>query len=64
MFEFSRFNLQQLNNAVEQNNKYFRGYFPENQTTVSVQGSIDPWHTLGIGNNNTIGVEGLFVNSK
>lgn len=49
---------------MKENNKYYRGYFPENQTTISVQGSIDPWHTLGICNNNTIGVEGLLVNSR
>lgn len=57
-----RFNLDQIFQSVSKTNRVYHGYFPANQTTVSVQNSLDPWHTLGITNNNTIGVEALYVN--
>lgn len=62
--KLNRFDFKIVREHVKKANKFYGGYNPVVTNVASVQGSCDPWHTLGITNNNTQGVEGIFIEGK
>lgn len=56
------FTKNTLSRKVFETNIYYGGYKPAVQNVISVQGSIDPWHLLGITQNIGHKIEAVFIN--
>ncbi|KAG5677971.1 hypothetical protein PVAND_007683 [Polypedilum vanderplanki] len=50
----SNFNFNSLTNAVNRTNVMYGGLYPETTNVIYVQGSMDPWHALGLTQTNSI----------
>lgn len=50
--------------SVNRNNRFYGRKHPNVTRVISVQGSADPWHTLGITKNGTKGVTAIYINGK
>ncbi|XP_063230883.1 putative serine protease K12H4.7 [Bacillus rossius redtenbacheri] len=57
----SRFNATSLNAGVKRTNKIYGGRSIQVSNVVFVQGSIDPWHTLGITHSNSNSSPAIFI---
>lgn len=59
-----RFTMASNLENVKRNNRYYGAKNPNVTRVLSVQGSADPWHTLGINHNGTKGVTAIYIEGK
>lgn len=59
--EFYNISAQQIAEAVLQTNEYYGGYDIRSSRIVFPNGSIDPWHALGITEDITSSLPAVFI---
>lgn len=62
-FDF-RFDLESLKVLVRKNNKNIKILYKKTQRIIYVQGSYDPWSTLGITNTNNTNTVAILINGN
>lgn len=62
--DFFNISAQQLAEAVAQTNECYGGYDIHSARIVFPNGSIDPWHALGITHDITPGLPSVFIKGK
>lgn len=62
--DFYNVSAEQLAEAVAQTNEYYGAYNIRSSRIVFPNGSIDPWHMLGITHNISAVLPAIFINGE